>query len=74
MRPCVVMASHGYPEAYEAASRLPALEQAAQGPEAVVFRRNRPPQWQLVTSGAVSRRTALGPNSARHSTCVPDVR
>jgi phosphoribosylamine--glycine ligase len=49
---CVVMASHGYPEAYERGKPIAGIEQAAQTPGVAVFHAGTARQdRRLVTSG-----------------------
>ncbi len=61
---CVVMASRGYPEAYERGQPIAGVEQAAQGPGVAVFHAGTARRdGQLLTSGGrVLGVTALGSN------------
>jgi phosphoribosylamine--glycine ligase len=61
---CVVMASHGYPEAYARGRTIAGVERAAQGPGVVVFHAGTARRdGQLITSGGrVLGVTALGPD------------
>jgi phosphoribosylamine--glycine ligase len=61
---CVVMASHGYPEAYAHGRTIVGVERAARGPGVAVFHAGTARRdGQLVTSGGrVLGVTALGPD------------
>ena len=61
---CVVMASHGYPEAYARGRTIAGVERAARGPGVAVFHAGTARRdGQLVTSGGrVLGVTALGPD------------